>query len=182
MGGRVSPAYCLAKFPWEVFLGKRSITAKTVEGMVLPTSLCHRPCFSKVWVTQRQNIHACVERKGGLQLTFQRMCKESSTSHSEGGFSKSYIDVMPNLDMLMKFHDRRPKAFQAVLEFATDGEPFLKAVHRKRKQPTTSNLDEIWLPAAQGEEACACYASWRKEDLANWQHFWRTDEEKYLIC
>lgn len=125
----------------------QSIIAKTVERMVLPTSLCHRPCFSKDWVTQRLNIHAYMERKGGLQLTFQRMWKESSTRHSEGGSSESYADVIPNLDMLIEFHDRRPKAFQAIMEFATWC--IIPCSSAPKEEATTSNLDEIWLPAAQ---------------------------------
>lgn len=133
-GWKSFTCYCFAKFLWKVSSGKWSIIAKTVERMILTTSLCHRPCFSKVWVTQRLNIHAwkfSLERKGRLQLIFQRMCKESSTRHSEGGFSESYIDAIPNLDMLIKVHDRRPKAFQAIVEFATDGVSFLQAVHQR---------------------------------------------------
>lgn len=51
---------CFAKFLWKVFLSKLSIIAKTVEKIVLPnsspTSLCHKPCFSKYWVIQMWNI------------------------------------------------------------------------------------------------------------------------------
>lgn len=36
--------------------------------------------------------------------------------------------------MLIKIHARRPRAFQGIVEFATEDESFLAAVHQKRKQ------------------------------------------------
>lgn len=62
-------------------------------------------------------------------------CSESHPSGTGGGFSEEDIHVIPNLDMLIQIHDRRPKASQVIVEFATDGESFLAAVHQKRKQP-----------------------------------------------
>lgn len=61
-------------------------------------------------------------------------CAESHPSGTEGGFSEQDIHVTPKLDMLIQIHDRRPKASQVIVEFATD-ESFLAAVHQKRKQP-----------------------------------------------
>lgn len=146
---RVFFAIVLQSFPEKLFFGQ-SIMVKTVENMVLlnssPTLFCHRPCFSKDWIIQMLNILSVAtsqfnwsmptwEGKEWLCLTFQRTCWAWSIRHSEGGFSEQYVHVTPNLDVLKKIHDRRPKAFQVMVELATDGESFLAAVHQKRKQP-----------------------------------------------
>lgn len=142
-------AMVLQSFPWKVFLGKLSIRVKTVEKMVLlnssPTLLCHRPCFSKEWMLMLslQSVAACRlnwstptwGRKEWLRLAFQGTCWASSIRHSEGAFSEQYVHVTPNLDVLTKIHDRKPKAFQVTVELATDGESFLAAVQQKRKRP-----------------------------------------------
>lgn len=109
-------------------------------------------------------------------------CAESHPSGTEGGFSEQDIHVIPNLTCWyrsMTGGQRPPKWLWNLPQMVSHS---LQRCTKRGSNHWQSKCKLIACSPVRRDIKRACYAWWRKEDLANLQHFWRTDEEEYLIC